>query len=57
MLKQLKKLVKKENGQAVTEYGIVVGLVVVMAIAVFVIFRPAIVAVFTDIAAGIQAAI
>jgi Flp pilus assembly pilin Flp len=57
MLKQLKKLVKKEDGQAVTEYAIVVGLVVAMVVAVFFAFQPAIVAVFAKIAKAISDAV
>jgi pilus assembly protein Flp/PilA len=57
MLKQLKKLVKSEDGQAVTEYGIVVGLVVVMVVAVIGVFSTGISQVFTQIILDIKAAV
>jgi Flp pilus assembly pilin Flp len=55
MMKMLKKLVKREDGQAVTEYAIVVGLVVAMVVAVFLVFETAIVDVFKTLAANIKA--
>jgi pilus assembly protein Flp/PilA len=57
MLKQLKKLVKSEDGQAVTEYGIVVGLVVVMVVAVIGVFSTGISQVFAQIILDIKAAV
>jgi pilus assembly protein Flp/PilA len=57
MLKQLKKLVKSEDGQAVTEYGVIIGLIVVMVVAVIGVFNVAITALFAEIVVKIQAAL
>ncbi len=38
---------KEEEGQGMTEYGLIIGLIVAAAVAVFAFFGPQIVAVFT----------
>ena len=40
MMKHMKRLFKEEDGQAMTEYGLLVGLISIAAIAVIVLIGP-----------------
>ncbi len=46
-MKKLVGLLKEEEGQGMTEYGLIIGLLVVIVVAVIAIFGPRITAVFT----------
>ncbi|MEH7346312.1 Flp family type IVb pilin [Bacillus sp. JJ1532] len=49
MLNQIKRLFKEEEGQALTEYGLLVGLVAIAVIATLGLFKDSIISVFTKI--------
>lgn len=49
MLQKIKNLVVKEEGQALTEYGLIIALVSVLIVGSLITFRTGIEAVFTDI--------
>lgn len=48
-MKLLQRLWKEESGQGLVEYGLLVGLIVVIVIAVLVIFRTNLTKLFNDI--------
>jgi pilus assembly protein Flp/PilA len=54
MLQKLKNLVREEEGQAVTEYGLIIGLVVVGVVALMATIGDELVEVFTSISNQIQ---
>ena len=45
-MKKLVALLKEEEGQGMTEYGLIIGLIVVIVVAALVIFRTKITALF-----------
>lgn len=49
ILKRLKNLIMNERGQALSEYGVILGIVLVAVITVLALFGEAIVGVFNDI--------
>ncbi|MGG1676384.1 Flp family type IVb pilin [Neobacillus sp. NRS-1170] len=55
MLKKIKNLVVQEEGQALTEYGLILALIVALAVGVFAAFGPKLTKVFEDIADAISA--
>jgi len=48
-------LLKEEEGQGMTEYGLILGLIVIIAVAVFAAFGPEISAVFIKTGAKLNA--
>lgn len=48
-MKLLQRLWKEESGQGLVEYGLLVGLIVVIVIAVLVIFQDALTGLFNEI--------
>lgn len=46
-MKKLLGLLKEEEGQGMTEYGLILGLIVVIGVAVMAAFGPQITAIFT----------
>lgn len=52
--KHLEKILKNEEGQAFSEYAIVIGVVAVLLIATVVLFKDAIVGVFTRIISSLS---
>ena len=54
---KLLRLLKEEEGQGMTEYGLILGLIVAVAVAVFAFFGPQIKAVFKKSGDAIDAAI
>ncbi|PLS06928.1 Flp family type IVb pilin [Neobacillus cucumis] len=54
MLKKMKNLVVQEEGQALTEYGLIIALVAVAIAATLTAFKGDLVAVFTKIKAQIN---
>ena len=49
MLEKMKNLVVEEEGQALTEYGLIIALVAVLIVGSLITFREGIAKVFTDI--------
>jgi len=49
MKKFISRLLKEEDGQGMTEYGMIVGFIAVVAIIVMVLFRTEITELFTDV--------
>lgn len=49
MFKKLKDLIYKEEGQGMTEYGLIIALVAIVVIASILLFEEAITGMFTDI--------
>jgi len=47
VMTKLLGILKEEEGQGMTEYGLILGLIVVIAVAVFAVFGPQITAIFT----------
>ncbi len=47
-MRKLLGFLKEEEGQGMTEYGLIIGILVVLVVAVFAIFGPKITAVFTN---------
>ena len=56
MLKFLKKIWRDERGQALSEYGLLVGLIAVAAIAAIIALRDQLVAIFNALATALQIA-
>ncbi|PEQ95937.1 Flp family type IVb pilin [Bacillus sp. AFS006103] len=56
-MKILKRLLKEEEGQGMTEYGLIVGLVVIMGAAVSLLFKTELEGLFTRINTKIAALI
>jgi pilus assembly protein Flp/PilA len=54
MMNKLKGLVVEENGQGMTEYGLVLGLIAVAAVGALVILRDEIVEMFDNAVAAVQ---
>ncbi|GAU76340.1 Flp family type IVb pilin [Fusibacter sp. 3D3] len=50
----IKKIIKDEQGQALSEYGLVLGIVVIAVIVTLGLFKDAIVKMFTDITNAIK---
>jgi len=50
----IKRLIKEENGQGMTEYGMMIGFVAVVAIVVMIMFRQEIRDLFTDVTTEID---
>lgn len=50
----IRKLIKDENGQALSEYGLVLGIVAVAVIAALVTLKDKILSLFTDISNSID---
>jgi pilus assembly protein Flp/PilA len=48
MMKKMKALLTEEQGQGMTEYGLVLGLIAVGAVAVLLVMKDQIVKLFTD---------
>ncbi|WP_066258705.1 Flp family type IVb pilin [Neobacillus drentensis] len=53
MVQKLKNLVVEEEGQALTEYGLIVGLIVIGCIASIKLIGPKVAKFFSDIAAAL----
>ncbi|MFS0689341.1 Flp family type IVb pilin [Sporosarcina sp. 179-K 8C2 HS] len=53
-MKWFKRLWKEEDGQAMTEYGLLVGLIAIAVIAVLVFLGPALAGLFQDILDAIE---
>lgn len=53
-LMKVKKFFKSEKGQGMVEYGLIIGLVAVVLIAVLVAFRGQIAGIFDSLSAGIE---
>lgn len=53
MLKKLKALFVEEEGQGMTEYGLIIGLVAVVLIGVIVVMRGQIASLFTSVSGAI----
>ncbi len=54
MMNTLKALVRGEEGQGLTEYGLVLGIIAVAVVALIGTFRDEIVAIYTQAVADIQ---
>lgn len=54
MLKKLKGLVFEEQGQGMTEYGLVLGIIAVAVVGILVTFREEIVQIFQDALTTVQ---
>ncbi|MGB5944826.1 Flp family type IVb pilin [Paenisporosarcina sp.] len=52
-MNQLKRLLREEEGQAMTEYGLLVGMISIAVIAVIVLIGPQLVRIFTTIATAL----
>lgn len=48
MLKKLKGLITEEQGQGMTEYGLILGAIAVAVIGIIALFGPRITSMFTD---------
>ncbi|WP_075983445.1 Flp family type IVb pilin [Bacillus massilinigeriensis] len=48
-MENIKRLLSDEDGQSMTEYALILGLIVVAAVAAFAVFNEAIVAKFNDL--------
>ncbi|MBF8983817.1 Flp family type IVb pilin [Lutibacter sp. B2] len=48
MLKKLKGLISEEQGQGMTEYGLILGVIAVAVIGIIALFGPRITAMFND---------
>jgi len=55
-MKKFLGLLKDEEGQGMTEYGLILGLIVAVAVAIFAFFGPQIKAVFTGTGTAITGA-
>lgn len=56
-MKLLQRLWKEESGQGLVEYGLLVGLIVVIVIAVLVIFRSSLTTLFNNITGQLNSAV
>lgn len=54
MLNKLKGLVVEEQGQGMTEYGLVLGFIAVAAIAALITLRTEIIEMFNDVVTAVQ---
>lgn len=54
MLDIIKKLLKDEEGQGLTEYALIIALIAIAVIGVMLIFRNQLREVFTNITSGLQ---
>ncbi|MCF6411251.1 Flp family type IVb pilin [Pseudalkalibacillus salsuginis] len=54
MMEKLKALITEEQGQGMTEYGLVLGFIAVAAVAALVVLRGEIVDMFNDAVTAIQ---
>lgn len=57
MLNKIKGLVKEEQGQGMTEYGLLLGVVVVVLIAALAIFKSSLTTLFTSVQTKLSTAI
>lgn len=48
MLKKLRGLITEEQGQGMTEYGLVLGLIAVAVVGILVLFRTEVIAIFQE---------
>jgi pilus assembly protein Flp/PilA len=56
MLNLLKRLWKEEEGQAMTEYGLILGVIAIAVIAALFLMRPQLVAIYDSITASLTQA-
>ncbi|HZG84290.1 Flp family type IVb pilin [Paenibacillus sp.] len=54
MVNKLKQLVKEEQGQGMTEYGMLLGLIAVACVAALIAFRTEITALFTELSTTVR---
>lgn len=54
MLNKLKGLIREEEGQGMTEYGLILGLISVAAVTIVYLFKDEIVAIYQDALTNIQ---
>lgn len=54
MLRKLKNLVTEEQGQGMTEYGLVLGLIAVAVVGVLVVFREEVITMFNQAVTVLQ---
>ena len=57
MLNKIQNLVVEEEGQGMTEYGLLLGVVVVVVVAALTVFRTTITGLFTSITTKLSAAV
>lgn len=54
MMNKLKALIREEEGQGMTEYGLILGLISVAAVTIVYLFKDEIVAIYQDALTNIQ---
>ncbi|HHU33085.1 MAG: Flp family type IVb pilin [Zhaonellaceae bacterium] len=54
MLSLVRRLWQEEDGQAMTEYGLILGIIAVAVIAALVLMRDELNTIFSDITSGLQ---
>lgn len=54
MLEKMKNLVVEEEGQALTEYGLIIALIAVLLIATLLLLKDELIKVFTNITNGLK---
>ncbi|GGG00592.1 Flp family type IVb pilin [Paenibacillus abyssi] len=54
MMNQMKSLIMEEEGQAMTEYGLILGLVAVAVVAILVLLRDEIISIFQGVVSSVQ---